>query len=70
MRYFGLVLKNSLRNRRRSLLTIASIAISLCIFALLIAMYQAMFYGGATPAQAVRLITRHRVSLPKPFPIY
>lgn len=70
MRYFGLVLKNSLRNRRRSLLTIASIAISLCIFALLIAMYQAMFYGEATPAQAVRLITRHRVSLTQPVPIY
>jgi putative ABC transport system permease protein len=70
MRYFGLIFKNSLRNRRRSGLTIASIAISLCILAVLIAMYQAMFFGEATPAQALRLITRHRVSLTQPIPIY
>jgi putative ABC transport system permease protein len=70
MRYFGLIFKNSVRNRRRSLLTIASIAISLCILGLLIAMYQAMFFGEATPAQALRLVTRHRVSLTQPIPIY
>jgi putative ABC transport system permease protein len=70
MRYLGLIFKNSLRNPRRSGLTIASIAISLCILALLIAMYQAMFFGEATPAQALRLITRHRVSLTQPVPIY
>src|SRR6266481_3666378 len=70
MRYFGLIFKNSLRNPRRSGLTIASIAISLCILGVLIAMYQAMFFGEATPAQALRLITRHRVSLTQPVPIY
>ena len=70
MRYFGLIFKNSLRNPRRSGLTIASIAISLCILAVLIAMYQAMFYGEATPAQALRLVTRNRVSLTQPIPIY
>jgi putative ABC transport system permease protein len=70
MRYFGLIFKNSLRNRRRSLLTVASMAISLCILGLLIAMYQAMFFGQATPAQALRLVVRHRVSLTQPIPIY
>jgi putative ABC transport system permease protein len=70
MRYLGLIFKNSLRNRRRSGLTIASIAVSLCILATLIAMYQAMFFGEATPAQALRLVTRHRVSLTQPVPIY
>lgn len=70
MRYFGLIFKNSLRNPRRSGLTIASIAISLCILAVLIAMYQAMFYGEATPAEALRLVIRHRVSLTQPVPIY
>ncbi len=69
-RYLSLILKNSLRNRRRSILTIGSIAISLCILGLLIAMYQAMFYGEATPAQALRLMTRHRVSMTQPIPIY
>ena len=70
MRYLGLIFKNSVRNRRRSLLTIASIAVSLCILGLLIAMYQAMFFGEATPAQALRLVTRHRVSMTQPVPIY
>jgi putative ABC transport system permease protein len=34
------------------------------------ALYQAMFFGDPTPAQALRLITRHRVSLTQPIPIY
>jgi putative ABC transport system permease protein len=70
MRYFGLIFKNSLRNRRRSLLTVGSIAVSLCILGLLMAMYQAMFFGEPTPAQALRLVTRHRVSMTQPLPIY
>jgi len=69
-RYFSLILRNSLRNRRRSLLTVASIAVSLCILGLLIAMYQAMFFGQPTAAQALRLVTRHRVSMTQPLPIY
>ena len=51
-RYLSLIVKNSLRNRRRSILTIGSIAVSLCILGVLIAMYHAMFFGEATPAQA------------------
>jgi putative ABC transport system permease protein len=70
MRYLSLILKNSLRNRRRSILTIGSVAISLCILGVLIAMYQALFLSAATPSQALRLITRHRVSLTQSFPIY
>ena len=69
MRYLSLILKNSLRNRRRSILTIGSIAVSLCILGVLMAMYQALFLGDPTPAQALRLITRHRVSLTQPVPI-
>ncbi|MBZ5608949.1 MAG: FtsX-like permease family protein [Acidobacteriia bacterium] len=69
-RYFALIFKNSVRNRRRSLLTIGSIAVSLCILGLLVAMYSAMFHGQATPAQALRLVVRHRVSMTQPIPIY
>ncbi len=69
-RYVALILKNSIRNRRRSLLTIGSIAVSLCILGLLITMFRAMFYGEATPAQALRLVVRHRVSMTQPLPIY
>ena len=69
-RYVALIFKNSIRNRRRSLLTIASIAVSLCILGLLLTMFRAMFYGEATPAQALRLVVRHRVSMTQPLPIY
>jgi len=69
-RYFPFILKNTLRNRRRSILTISSIAVSLCILGVLMALYKAMFFGEPTPVQALRLITRHRVSLTQPIPIY
>jgi putative ABC transport system permease protein len=68
--YPALIFKNSLRNRRRSLLTITSIAVSLCLLGILLALYRSLFYGNeTTPAQALRLITRHRVSLTQPMPI-
>ncbi|HYE72422.1 MAG TPA: hypothetical protein VEF04_03790, partial [Blastocatellia bacterium] len=62
-RNLGLVLKNSLRNRRRSLLTIASVAASLCLLGVLLAVYHAFFYSEPTADQALRLITRNRISL-------
>ena len=69
-RYLSLIVKNSLRNRRRSILTIGSIAVSLCILVVLIAMYRAMFQGAPTEAQALRLVCRNRVSLTQTIPIY
>jgi putative ABC transport system permease protein len=68
-RFLPLILKNTLRNRRRSLLTIGSVAVSLCILGVLVAMYHAMFLADPTPAQALRLVTRHRVSLTVAMPI-
>jgi putative ABC transport system permease protein len=68
-RYFSLAFKNSLRNRRRSILTISSIAVSLCLLGVLIAIYHALFYGDATPGQALRVVVRHRVSLAQPIPV-
>ncbi len=67
-RYFPLAFKNTLRNRRRSILTIASIAVSLCLLGVLIAIYHALFYGQQTPGQALRLVTRHKVSLAQAIP--
>ncbi len=65
-----LVFKNTLRNRRRSLLTASSLAVSLCLLAFLLAMYQVLFLAGdATPAQALRLVTHQRVSLTIPMPL-
>jgi putative ABC transport system permease protein len=69
-KYLPLVVKNSLRNRRRSLLAVASIASSLCVLSVLIAIYRVLFLGSdSTPAQALRLITHHRVSLAQSLPI-
>lgn len=63
-RYIPLMWKNSLRNRRRSLLTIASVAASLCLLGVLMAMYNALFISEeASPAQALRLVTRNKISL-------
>ncbi len=68
-RYFSLAFKNSLRNRRRSLLTISSLAASLCLLGVLIAVYHAIFFSEATPGQALRLIVRHGVSIAQPIPV-
>jgi putative ABC transport system permease protein len=70
MRYLPLIFKNALRNRRRSLLTICSIAASFCLLGVLFAMYQALFLAEPTPAQARRLITRNRVSLTQTMPAF
>ncbi|MGI8959075.1 MAG: ABC transporter permease [Bryobacteraceae bacterium] len=68
-RFFSLAFKNSVRNRRRSILTISSIAVSLCLLGVLLAIYHALFYSEATPGQALRLVTRHKVSLAQPIPV-
>ena len=68
-RYFSLAFRNTLRNKRRSILTIASMAVSLCLLGVLMAMYHALFLKDQTPGQAMRLITRNKVSLAQPIPI-
>lgn len=70
MRYLPLILKNSVRNRRRSVLTIASLAVSLCLLGVVGALYTALYVSDATPAQALRLVTRNRVSLTQPLPLF
>jgi len=67
--FLPLILRNSLRNRRRSLLTILSVAASLCLLGILGAIYNNFYYAQASPDQALRLIVRNRVSLANPFPI-
>lgn len=70
LRYLPLIAKNALRNRRRSILTICSIAASLCLLGVLLAMYHAFYYSEPPAAQARRLVTRNRVSLTVPMPIF
>ena len=62
LRYLPLVLKNCWRNRRRTILTVTSIGISMCLLGVMIAMFHAFYLSDPSPAQALRLVTRNRVS--------
>src|SRR5215468_9962652 len=69
LRLAPLILRNVLRNRRRSLLTLGSAAVSLAVLGFLVALYQGFFFAEQTsPSEALRLITRHKVSLTNPLP--
>ena len=68
MRYLPLILKNCWRNRRRTVLTIASIGVSMCLLGVMIAMFHALYLSDATPEEALRLVTRNRISLTQDIP--
>jgi len=64
LRLAPLILRNILRHRRRSLLTLASTAVSLAVLGLVVALYQGFFFAPpSSPSEARQLITRHKVSL-------
>jgi putative ABC transport system permease protein len=69
LRYLPFILKSSMRSKRRSLLTVASAAISLCLLGTLMAIYHAFYLEEAPPQQALRVITRNRVSPAMSVPI-
>lgn len=65
----SLVFRNVVRSPRRTLLTLASTAVSLAVLGLLVALYQGFFFAPQTsPSEALRLITRHKVSLTNTLP--
>ena len=67
---FTLVFRNAVRNRRRSALTIASIAVSICLLGVLLAIYRTLFAPTeTTPAQALRLFVVHKVSMVQTLPV-
>jgi len=67
---FTLVYRNAIRNRRRSALTVASIAVSICLLGVLLAIYRSLFAPGeTTPAQALRLFVAHKVSMVQALPL-
>ena len=69
-KYLLFAFKNCLRNRRRSFLTIASIGLSLFLLGILVAIYHAFYYRSGPPEEALRLVTRNRVSLTFSLPEY
>jgi putative ABC transport system permease protein len=62
--------KNAFRNRRRSFLTAVSIAFSLLLLTLLMSVYRGFYIDQGAPESALRLITRHKVSLVFSLPSY
>ena len=68
--YLPLTVRNTLRNRRRTALTLASLAVSLCLLGVLLALSRALFYGGeTTPGQARRLVVHHKIALTQDLPV-
>jgi len=59
----GFVRKSTFRNRRRSLLTIMSIAVSILLLTVLMTIWHSFYMEQGAPDTALRLMTRHRVSL-------
>ena len=68
MKYSKLILKNILRNKRRTFLTISSLVVSLFLI-ITLATILTEFTRGSKEANPSRLITRHSVSLAFPLPI-
>ena len=67
--YLPFIVRNTLRNRRRTALTLASMAVSLCLLGVLLALSRALFYGGdTTPGQARRLVVHHKIALTQDLP--
>jgi len=69
-RFLPLILKNCWRNHRRTLLTVFSIGVSLCLLGVVMALYKAFYFAKPNDSQALRLITRNRVSLALPMPVF
>ena len=68
LRYLPLIVKNCWRNRRRTVLTVISIGISMCLLGVLMTMYHAFYLSEPSATGALRLVTRNRVSLTAPMP--
>jgi putative ABC transport system permease protein len=63
MKFLPFIVKNLLRNRRRTFLTLSSLAISICLLGVVSALYYALFVASAPPDQQLRVVTRHKVSI-------
>ena len=69
LRYLPLIVKNCWRNRRRTVLTIASIGVSMCLLGVMMTMYHAFYLSAPPPDEGLRLVVRNRVSLTVPIPL-
>jgi len=68
MKFSKLILKNILRNKRRTLLTVSSLVVSLFLI-ITLATILTEFTRGSSEANPLRLVTRHAVSLGFTLPV-
>ena len=59
----GFIVRNTFRNKRRSLLTVLSIGFSLLLLTLMMTIWRTFYIDPGAPDSAKRLMTRHKVSL-------
>jgi len=64
------VTKSAFRNKRRSVLTVASIAFSLLLLSIMLCVWRSFYIDKGAPDSALRIMTRHKVSLANFLPIY
>ncbi|MBZ5667700.1 MAG: FtsX-like permease family protein [Acidobacteriia bacterium] len=64
------VAKSAFRNKRRSLLTVASIAFSLLLLCVMLCVWRSFYIDPGAPDSALRIMTRHKVSLANFLPVY
>ena len=57
------VTRNTLRNKRRTILTVLSIAFSLLLLTLMMTIWRTFYIDKGSQESMQRVITRHRVSL-------
>ena len=69
MKFLKLLLKNLFRNKLRTALTVSSIAASIFLVAVLISLLDGLTNPPETPDSALRLITRHKISLFNTLPV-
>jgi len=70
MTFASFVAKSAFRNKRRSLLTVASIAFSLLLLCIMLCVWRSFYIDKGAPDSALRIMTRHKVSLANFLPIY
>src|SRR5215468_5172972 len=64
------VAKSAFRNKRRTILTIVSIALSFTLLTFMMTIWRAFYIDTGSEQSTQRLVTRHRVSLTFSLPIY
>jgi putative ABC transport system permease protein len=64
------VTRSAFRNRLRSSLTVASIAFSLLLLSVMLTLWRSFYIDKGAPDSALRIMTRHKVSLANFLPIY